>query len=71
MELGVDGVLMTTPIAGAKDPVAMAEAMKLAVFAGRRALLVKRIQRRRNASATSPSEGLVTGIRPTLTGSSL
>ena len=62
MKLGVDGVLMTTAIAGAKDPVAMAEAMKLAVIAGRLAFLAGRIQRRRYASASSPSEGLVTGI---------
>ena len=62
MELGVDGVLMNTAIAGAQDPVAMAEAMKLAVIAGRLAFLAGRIQRRRYASASSPSEGLVTGI---------
>ncbi len=62
MELGVDGVLMNTAIAGAQDPVAMAEAMKLAVIAGRRAFLAGRIQRRRYASASSPSEGLATGI---------
>ena len=40
----------------------MAEAMKLAVIAGRLAFLAGRIQRRRYASASSPSEGLVTGI---------
>ena len=62
MELGADGVLMNTAIAGAQDPVAMAEAMKLAVIAGRLAFLAGRIQRRRYASASSPSEGLVTGI---------
>ena len=62
MELGVDGVLMNTAIAGAQDPVAMAEAMKLAVIAGRLAFLAGRIQRRRYASASSPSEGLVTGV---------
>ena len=62
LELGVDGVLMNPAIAGAQDPVAMAEAMKLAVIAGRRAFLAGRIQRRRYASASSPSEGLVTGV---------
>ena len=61
MELGVDGVLMNTAIAGAQDPVAMAEAMKFAVVAGRRAFLAGRIQRRRYANASSPSEGLVAG----------
>jgi thiazole synthase len=59
MELGADGVLMNTAIAGAQDPVAMAEAMKLAVRAGRLAFLAGRIQRRAYASASSPVEGLV------------
>jgi thiazole synthase len=60
MELGADGVLMNTAIAGAQDPVAMAEAMKLAVRAGRLAFLAGRIPRRMYASASSPVEGLVT-----------
>ena len=59
MELGCDGVLMNTAIAGAKDPVRMARAMRLAVEAGRDAFLAGRIPRRRNASASSPLEGLV------------
>ena len=59
MELGADGVLMNTAIAGAQDPVAMAEAMKLAVRAGRLAYLAGRIPRRLYASASSPVEGLV------------
>jgi thiazole synthase len=59
MELGADAVLMNTAIAGAKDPVAMAEAMKLAVRAGRLASRAGRIPRRRYATASSPSEGLV------------
>jgi thiazole synthase len=58
MELGCDGVLMNTAIAGAKDPVRMARAMKLAVQAGRDAFLAGRIPRRRNASASSPVDGL-------------
>src|SRR6187455_3533486 len=59
MELGADGVLMNTAIAGAQDPVAMAEAMKLAVRAGRLAFLSGRIPRKMYASASSPVEGLV------------
>ena len=56
MELGADGVLMNTGIAGAQDPVAMAEAMKLAVRAGRLAYLAGRIQSKMYASASSPVE---------------
>jgi len=59
MELGADGVLMNTAIAGAQDPVAMAEAMKLAVRAGRLAYLSGRIPRKMYANASSPVEGLV------------
>ena len=59
MELGVDGVLMNTAIAGARDPVAMAEAMKLAVRAGRLAYLSGRIARKMYAAASSPIEGVV------------
>ncbi len=59
MELGCDGVLMNTAIAGAKDPVRMARAMKLAVQAGRDAFLAGRIPRKRYASASSPVDGLV------------
>src|SRR6201988_3032625 len=59
MELGADGVLMNTAIAGAQDAVAMAEAMKHAVLAGRLAYLSGRIPRKAYASASSPVEGLV------------
>lgn len=59
MELGCDGVLMNTAIAGAKDPVLMAHAMKLAVEAGRAAYLAGRIPRKRYASASSPVDGLI------------
>src|SRR6186713_335693 len=59
MELGADGVLMNTAIAGAKDPVMMARAMKLAVEAGRLAFLAGRIQKKSYASASSPVEGVV------------
>lgn len=57
MELGCDGVLMNTAIAGADDPVRMAGAMKLAVEAGREAWLAGRIPKKRYASASSPIEG--------------
>ena len=59
MELGIDGVLMNTGIAGAEDPVGMAEAMNLAVRAGRLAHLAGRIPRRRHATASSPPEGVI------------
>jgi thiazole synthase len=59
MELGADGVLMNTAIAGAQDPVAMAEAMKLAVRAGRLAYGAGRIPRKPYANASSPVEGMV------------
>jgi thiazole synthase len=59
MELGADGVLMNTALAGAQEPVAMAEAMKHAVIAGRLAFLSGRIPRRMYATASSPLEGMV------------
>ena len=59
MELGADGVLMNTGIAGAQDPVTMAEAMKLAVRAGRLAYLAGRIPSKMYASASSPAEGVI------------
>jgi thiazole synthase len=59
MELGADAVLMNTAIAGAKDPVSMARAMRLSVEAGRLAYLAGRIPRRMYATASSPVEGLV------------
>jgi thiazole synthase len=59
MELGADGVLMNTAIAGAQHPVAMAEAMKHAVRAGRLAYLAGRIPRKMYATASSPVEGVV------------
>ena len=59
MELGCHGVLMNTAIAGAKDPVLMASAMKKAVEAGREAFLAGRIPRKRFASASSPVDGLI------------
>ena len=59
MELGADGVLMNTAIAGAEKPVAMAQAMKHAVIAGRLAYLAGRIPKKMYASASSPVEGMV------------
>ena len=59
MELGCDGVLMNTAIAGAREPVRMAHAMKLAVEAGRAAFRAGRIPRRRHASASSPIDGTI------------
>jgi thiazole synthase len=58
MELGCDGVLMNTAIAGAQDPVAMARAMRLAVEAGRLAYKAGRIGKKLYATASSPIEGL-------------
>lgn len=59
MELGVDGVLMNTGIAGAKDPVAMATAMKYAVQAGRLAFRAGRIPKKLYATASSPIDGVL------------
>ncbi len=59
MELGADAVLMNTGIAGALDPVLMAEAMKHAVLAGRQAYLAGRMARKLYATASSPLEGVV------------
>jgi thiazole synthase len=64
MEIGCHGVLMNTAIAHARDPALMAEAMRDAVRAGRKAFLAGRMQRRRHANASSPSEGLVTAGAP-------
>jgi thiazole synthase len=59
MELGADGVLMNTAIAGAQDPGAMAEAMNYAVKAGRLAYRSGRIQRKLYATASSPIQGKI------------
>jgi len=59
MELGCDAVLMNTAIAGAKDPILMAEAMRQGVEAGRKAFLAGRIARKLYATASSPIEGLI------------
>lgn len=64
MELGVDGILLNTPIAKAKDPVRMARAMKSAWEAGRDAYLAVRIPRKLYGSASSPLEGLSPAKRP-------
>lgn len=59
MELGCDGVLMNTGIAGAKDPVMMAEAMRKAVEAGRQAFLAGRIPKKLYATASTTMEGMI------------
>jgi thiazole synthase len=59
MELGCDGVLMNTAIAGAKDPIQMAVAMKHAVIAGRQAYLAGRMPRKKYADPSSPLAGLI------------
>lgn len=59
MELGADGVLMNTAIAGAKDPIRMARAMKHAVIAGREAYLAGRMPKKRYADPSSPLAGLI------------
>ncbi|MEX0803338.1 MAG: thiazole synthase [Candidatus Binatia bacterium] len=59
MEMGCQGVLMNTAIAGAKDPILMAEAMRLGVEAGRKAFLAGRIGKKLYATASSPIEGIL------------
>ena len=63
MELGCDAVLMNTALAEADDPIRMARAMKLAVEAGREAYLAGRMPKRRAASASSPTEGLIKAVK--------
>src|SRR4051812_31035817 len=59
MELGCHGILMNTAIAGAKRPILMAEAMREAVSAGRKAFLAGRMPKRLYANASSPEAGLI------------
>jgi thiazole synthase len=59
MELGCDGLLMNTGIAGAKDPVRMARAMRLATEAGRLAWQSGRIAKKLYATASSPLSGMI------------
>jgi thiazole synthase len=59
LELGCDAVLMNSAIAGAKDPILMAEAMRDAVAAGRKAFLAGRIPAKLYATASSPLDGLI------------
>ncbi|MCA9152418.1 MAG: thiazole synthase, partial [Planctomycetales bacterium] len=63
MELGVDGVLLNTAIAHAKDPIGMAHAMRLACQAGYWAARSGRIPKRLYATASSPLEGVIDGGR--------
>lgn len=59
MELGCHGVLMNTAVAAAKNPILMAEAMRDAVIAGRKAFLAGRMPKRLHASASSPTSGII------------
>lgn len=59
LEMGCDAVLMNTAIAGAKDPILMAEAMKLGVEAGRKAFLAGRMPKKLYATASSPLDGII------------
>lgn len=68
MELGVEGVLLNSGIALAKDPLRMAVAMRDACSAGRNAFLAGRIPRRLYANASSPTEGLITPRPPAAAG---
>ena len=63
-ELGCDGVLLNTAVAGADDPIRMAHAMRLATAAGRQAFLAGRIQKKAYATASSPLEGTIAPVRP-------
>jgi thiazole synthase len=63
MELGVDGVLLNTGIAHAKDPSRMADAMRRATEAGRLAYLAGRIPKRLYATASSPEQGVISTSR--------
>ena len=62
MELGADGVLLNTGIAHAKDPVKMADAMRLPLEAGRLAYESGRIPKKRYATASSPFDGVISYI---------
>jgi thiazole synthase len=64
MELGCDGVLLNTGIASARDPLTMAEAMRLACIAGRKAFLAGRIPKKLYATASSPESGTIVGPSP-------
>jgi len=64
MELGCDGVLMNTAIAGARDPILMASAMRKAVEGGREAYLAGRVPRKLySAAPSSPTEGLIAAVK--------
>ena len=59
MELGADGVLLNSAVAGARDPISMARAMKFACEAGRTAFEAGRIEKKEYAVASSPEEGRI------------
>jgi thiazole synthase len=64
MELGIDGVLLNTAVAHARDPLAMARAMRLATEAGRLAYCAGRIPRKLYATASSPDDGVISPAKP-------
>lgn len=64
MELGIDGVLLNTAVAHARDPLSMARAMRLATEAGRLAYRAGRIPRKLYATASSPDDGVISPARP-------
>jgi len=64
MELGAHGVLLNTGIAGAREPLRMAAAMRHACIAGRQAYLAGRIEKKRYANASSPVDGLISDSSP-------
>lgn len=64
MELGIDGVLLNTAVAHARDPKAMARAMRLATEAGRLAYQAGRIPRKLYATASSPEDGTIAPLKP-------
>ena len=59
MEMGIDGILMNTAVAQAKDPVKMARAMRMAIESGRLAYEAGRIPKKLYAQASSPTEGMI------------
>ncbi len=59
LELGCDGILLNTAVAGARDPVKMAKAMRLGIEAGRYAFEAGRIPRRLYAAASTPTDGAI------------
>jgi len=64
MELGVDGILLNTAVARAKDPIRMSQAMNFGIIAGRQSFLAGRIKKSKYGSASSPEHGLISERAP-------